>query len=165
MCCCCMYVFTECVELSYICSFVTHQTLNKLTLFQHNFFCVFNLVVFRNVHESLWKMCKWLSVFLWVHECMALTKRHLEKEDLYFCIVALRSIDCYFRHLSAEMRLLYLHYLGCLCVYRAPNNGGKEDAADVCTFISTRVLWIAQIKALEDTEDEGKHISHSFYIS
>lgn len=42
-----------------------------------------------------------------------------------------------------------------VCLYS--NNGGKDDGADVCACISTGVLWIAQIKALEDTEDEGKH--------
>lgn len=96
---------------------------------------------------------------------MAMAKGHLEKEDLCFCIVGVRRIDSYFQRLSAEMRLLYLHYLGCLCVYIAPNNSGKDDGADVCAFISSGVLWIAQIKALEDTEDEGKHISRSFYNS
>lgn len=96
---------------------------------------------------------------------MALAKGHVEKEGLCFCTVAVRSIDSYFRRLSAEMRLLYLHYLGCLCVYIEPNNGGKDGGADVCACISTGVLWVTQMKALEDTEDEGKHISHSFYIS
>lgn len=100
-----------------------------------------------------------------VHECMTLAKGHREKEGHCFCTVAVRSNDSYFRRLWAEMRLLYLHYLGCLCVYRAPNNGGQDDGADVCAFISTAVLWSVQIKALEDTEDEGKHISHSFCIS
>lgn len=91
-------VCTVCwIELHHICCDPS-DICNVLKIFQHYSFRLFSLVVFRNVQESFfWKSVNDFHHSRGVHECMTLAKGHLEKEGLCFCIVAVRSIDSYFR--------------------------------------------------------------------